>query len=346
MIRPSTVEELARIIGEAAAGGGKLELRGHGSRAGVGVARQAEAVDLTAFSGIVDYDPAELVLTAGAGTALAEIEAATAERGQMLAFEPAGGTIGGVVASGASGSRRLSRGAARDHLLGFRAVSGRGEAFVGGGKVVKNVTGYDLCKLMAGSWGRLAALTEVTLKVLPRPELALSMAIEGLEPRAAVALMARAMGSQADVAAAAHADGLTVVRLEGFGPSVEARAAMLSGMGFGVFEAEAFWRQLREPLPDAPTLWRVSVPPSRAPDVVEALDGAWLMDWAGGLIWSACERPAVVRETASIAGGHATLLRGSPGIPAFHPPPSGVAALEARVRRAFDPAGVFETGRF
>lgn len=365
-MRPETTEELRRIIADAAAAGGKLELRGGGGKSEVGAPREAGVVDMTGLSGILDYDPAELVLTARAGTPLAQIEAAVAERDQMLPFEPfdhgpifgrpeGSATIGGVVAAGVSGSRRLSRGGARDHLLGFTAVSGRGEAFVGGGKVVKNVTGYDLSKVMAGSWGRLAALTEVTLKVLPRPPVELSLAIEGLKPRTATALMSKAMGSQADVAAAAHEAGLTVIRLEGFGPSVDARNALLRTLAPGLRalaadDAKRFWARLRNPLPGQEVLWRVSVPPSRAPDVVESLGDAWLMDWAGGLIWSASQDAAAVRRAAEAAGGHAMLLRAPEAlrtqVPALHPPSAGVAALETRVRRAFDPAGVFETGRF
>jgi glycolate oxidase FAD binding subunit len=284
----------------------------------------------------------------------------------MLAFEPfdhgpmfsrteGAATIGGVIAAGVSGSRRLSRGAARDHLLGFKAVSGRGEAFVAGGKVVKNVTGYDLSKLITGSWGRLAALTEVTLKVLPRPQVALSLAADGLAPEAAVKLMSRAMGSQADVAAAAHRPGLTVLRLEGFGPSVEARSALLRGRAPGLrlmddADADRFWEALRNPLPGHPALWRISLPPSRAPGVVASIGGDWLMDWAGGLVWSAGEDAAQVRGAAEAVGGHAVLLRAPDRVraevPALHPPSPAVAALELRVRRAFDPAGVFETGRF
>ena len=353
-MHPESTEELARTIAEAAATGAKLELRGGGSKAEVGAPRQAQVLDMTGFAGILDYDPAELVLTAAAGTRLAEIEATVAEQGQMLAFEPfdhgpmfgrpeGAATIGGVVAAGVSGSRRLSRGGARDHLLGFKAVSGRGEAFVGGGKVV------------TGSWGRLAALTEVTLKVLPRPPMARSWAIEGLDPGAAVALMSEAMGSQADVAAAAHEPNFTVIRLEGFGPSVDARSALVRALAPGALaladeDAARFWARLRKPLPGRETLWRISVPPSRAPGVVETLAGAWTMDWAGGLIWSACEDAAAVRQAAEAAGGHAMLIRAPEAsrgtVSALHPQPAGVAALEARVRRAFDPAGVFETGRF
>jgi glycolate oxidase FAD binding subunit len=365
-MRPESVEELSGIIADAAAVGDKLELCGGASKAETGGPRQAHVIDLTAFRGVVDYDPSELVLTVRAGTFLTDIEEALAEHGQMLAFEPYDcapifgrstglSTIGGVIAAGVSGPRRLSRGAARDHLLGFKAVSGRGEAFAAGGRVVKNVTGYDLCKVMAGSWGRLAALTEVSLKVLPRPQLERSFAIEGLEPAAAVELMSRAMGSQADVAAAAHEPGFTVLRLEGFGPSVDARAALMRAMAPGLIalaedDAAQFWARMRTPLRGRGALWRISVPPSRAPEVITALGGDWVLDWAGGRVWSACEDADAVRPAAEAAGGHAMLVRGPlalrASVPALHPQPPGVAALEARVRRSFDPAGVFETGRF
>jgi glycolate oxidase FAD binding subunit len=366
VIRPRTIEELERVISDAASTGSKLELRGGGSKADVGAPREAQVLDMTGFAGVLDYDPAELVLTAYAGTPLAEIEAAVAGKGQMLPFEPfdhgpvfgrpqGASTIGGVIAAGVSGSRRLSRGSARDHLLGFKAVSGRGEAFVGGGKVVKNVTGYDVSKVMAGSLGRLAALVEVTLKVLPRPPVARSLAIAGLDPAAAVALMSKAMGSKADVAAAAHEPGLTVLRLEGFGPSVEARARLVQAMSPGLHplpetDAAGFWARLKKPLPGSQVLWRLSLPPARAPEAIQALGGDWIMDWAGGLVWTSGEDADAVRRAAAAAGGHALLLRAPEAvraeIPALHPQASGVAALEARVRRAFDPAGVFETGRF
>jgi glycolate oxidase FAD binding subunit len=356
-MRPSSIEELAEVIAEAAASGRRLEIAGGGTKAEMGAPREAERLDMTGFSGVIDYDPAELVLTAGAGTPLAEIEALVAAKGQMLAFEPrdeAGSTIGGVVAAGVSGSRRVSRGAARDHLLGFKGVSGRGEAFVGGGKVVKNVTGYDLPKLAAGSWGRLFAMTEVTLKVLPRPPEQVTLAAEGLDAAAAAALMSKALGSQADVAAAASADGVTALRLEGFGPSVAARRTLLEAMAplralpEGV--ADAIWTSLRNPLPDATVLWRLSLPASRAAEVVGRGLGPWRMDWGGARVWLACADPKAVRAAAEAVGGHAMLVRAPEAlrrtVPMLHPQPVPVMALEARIRRAFDPAGVFETGRF
>ncbi len=377
-IRPSSVDELIEIIADAAAGGGKLEIVGGCSKADIGAPREAALLDMSAFAGIVDYDPAELVLTVGAATPLSEIQALVAQSGQMLAFDPfdhgplfgkpaGAATLGGVIGAGVSGSARLSRGAARDHLLGFQGVSGRGEAFVGGAKVVKNVTGYDLPKIMTGSWGRMVALTEVTVKVLPRGRESLTLVLDGLDPIRAQAAMARAMGSQADVAAAAHLPGpptLTALRLDGFGPSIAARRAMLDltlaeagalrALSGG--EADALWNSLRtlDPLADSRPLWRINTAPSQANAVIaalEMLDARWLMDWAGGLIWLTLDgNAAAIRAAAAAAGGHATLVRAPEAlratVPALHPQSPGVMALESRVRRAFDPAGVFETGRF
>ena len=354
-MRPGSVEELTGIIAEAATTGRKLQIVGGGTRAEIGAPRQAERLDMAGFSGVIDYDPAELVLTAGAATPLAEIEALIASNNQMLAFEPhgaPGSTIGGVVAAGVSGSRRVSRGAVRDHLLGFKAVSGRGEVFVGGAKVVKNVTGYDLPKLACNSWGPLFAMTEVTLKVLPAPETALTLAAEGLDPAVAVALMSRALGSQAAAATSACADGVTALRLEGFGPSVAARRALLETMAplsaLSETEAATFWAKLKHPLPEASVLWRLSLPARRAVEVLGL--GPWVMDWAGAQMWLACEDAEAVRSAAEAISGHAMLARAPKAvrqaIPALHPQPAPVEALEARLRRAFDPAGVFETGRF
>jgi glycolate oxidase FAD binding subunit len=374
---PTREDELADAIADAVRTGERIELRGGGSKAAVGAPRDARVLGMAGFTGVVDYDPAELVLTVRPGTPLAEVQALVAERGQMLAFDPFdhaallsgdSATIGGVVAAGVAGSLRLSQGGARDHLLGFRAVSGRGETFVAGAKVVKNVTGYDLPKLAAGSWGRLFAMTELTLKVLPRPPVAVTVVVDGLDVSSAVRLMAVAMGSQAEVAAAAHQPATgdqpahTCLRLLGFGPSVRARVAMLEALlgtattTLADDDDAVFWHEMRtlSALPSEPPLWRVNVPPSAGPSVVAALEplGArWLMDWAGGLVWVAFDGdPAEVRAVAERAGGHATLVRAPEAIraavPTLHPQSAGVAALEERVRRAFDPAGVFETGRF
>ncbi|API60233.1 FAD-linked oxidase [Tardibacter chloracetimidivorans] len=382
-LRPTCVEDLVEIVLEARRDRRTLAPAGGRSKADIGAHREdAVPIDMTGFAGVIDYDPAELVLTVGTGTPLAEIDALVAAERQMLAFDPfdhgpifgrpeGHATIGGIVAAGVAGSQRLSCGSARDHLLGFQAVSGRGEALRAGARVVKNVTGYDLPKLAAGSWGRLFAMAEVTLKVLPRPLCRSTRVIAGLNPDRAVRAMAAALGSQAEVAAAAHipahlrgGTALTGLRIQGFGPSVQARGALLDRLladhgrveALDDAESDSFWESMRtvEPLGGDDPLWRVNVPPSKGSAVVAALrpSGArWMFDWAGGLVWVAFDGdPALVRTAAADAGGHALLVRGPASlraaVPTFHPPAPGVAALEARVRRAFDPDGIFETGRF
>ena len=382
-LMPQSEADLCDAITQAIREAEKLAITGGATKSGVGRhVENARRLDMRSFSGIVDYDPAELVLTVRAGTPLAEVEALVASREQKLAFapfdygpvfgRPAGAsTIGGVVAAGVAGSQRVSQGSARDHLLGFRAVSGRGETFIAGAKVVKNVTGYDLSKLVSGSWGRLVALTEVTLKVLPRPRASVTKAMEGLDAADAVKLMSRALGSQADVSAAAHIPGqtsggasLTLLKVEGFGPSVTARCAMLDALLSDVGKlqhldgsvADDLWSDLRTlgPLAGDAPLWRINLAPGEGAGIlaaIEPLGAKWMMDWGGGLIWAAVDGdPAIIRDAAARAGGHAMLVRGSTDvrdrIAAFHPAAPAVAALETRVRRAFDPNGVFETGRF
>lgn len=363
MLRPADIGELCEIV----AGGKPLRLRGGGSKDAIGAESEAVVVDMRGFAGVVDYDPPELVLTVRAGTPLAEVQALVAGEGQMLAFDPfdhaamlggeARATIGGVIAAGVAGPARLSRGAARDHLLGFTAVSGRGEAFVAGAKVVKNVTGYDLPKLITGSLGRLAAVTELTLKVLPAPREQRTLVLRGLDPVPAVAAMAKAMGSSAEVTAAAHLpdwDGgaVTAIRLDGFPSSIAARAETL-GM-LETIDGFALWEAVRHatPLPAHKPLWRCIVPAGRAPAFIATLAANdWLFDWAGGLVWLASDAdPLWIRATAAAAGGHAMLVRADAAmrasVPALHPQPAPLAALEERVRRAFDPARVFEIGRF
>lgn len=367
MLEPRDAQDLRQIVADAAARGEKLELHGGGTRAGFGAPREATPVSLRAISGVVDYDPAELVLTVRPGTPLAEVEALVAGEEQMLAFEPwgaEGATIGGTVAAGIAGSRRVTAGSARDHLLGLTAVAGRGEVFVAGAKVVKNVTGYDLPKLMAGSWGRLGAMTELTLKVLPRPRQTVTMVARGLAPAAAHAAMACALGSNAEVSAAACLQGgEMLLRLAGFEPSVAARCGVLPGLLAShcavelMSEAEAapLWQRAMtgSGLAGA-TRWRVHLPPRHGAGLVAALEplGAqWAMDWGGGQLWIALDRhDDLVRREAARLGGEATLVAASAevraAIPALPPRAAGVAALEQRVRRAFDPAGVFASGRF
>lgn len=380
MYEPRDEAELAEIVVGAAGGGSKLVIEGGATKTDVGRSVSADRLSMRAMRGVIDYDPSELVLTVRPGTPLAEIEELIAGERQMLAFEPydfgpvmgtaaGASTIGGVVAAGVSGSRRISAGAARDHLLGLRAVSGRGEIFVAGAKVVKNVTGYDIPKLAAGSWGRLFALSELTLKVLPRPEVVLTRMVEGLDLARALPLMAAVMGSKADVAAIAHIPGRdarasrTAIRIEGFGPSVAARSQILDGLfdaglevaTLGAAVGERFWADIRNlaHLPAERPTWRINISPRAAGPLMTSLEAAgaqWQADWAGGLIWAAGGDAPTVREAAGRAGGHATLIRATAemraAVATFHPQPPGLAALEERVRRAFDPMRIFDTGRF
>jgi glycolate oxidase FAD binding subunit len=360
---PTSIDELRDAVAGALAAEEPVEVIGGGSKRGLGRPLQTpHTLDLSRLSGIRDYAPSELVLTAGAATQLAEIERALAEAGQMLAFEPPdwrglfGGdrepTLGGVLACNLSGPRRFKAGAARDHFLGFRAVSGRGEIFKAGGKVVKNVTGYDLPKLMAGSYGTLAALEEVTVKVLPRPEAVATVLFTGLDPAAATRLMAAALGSPHEVSGAAYLPAGTVLpsapalraatvalRVEGPAPSVAFRRDSLirehktAGATDTLADPEslALWRLIGEvaPLAAPPdrAVWRLSVAPARGAELAEAItravDARWFLDWGGGLVWAEVPEAgdggaAVIR--AAIRGpdgrgtGHATLVRGSPAL--------------------------------
>jgi glycolate oxidase FAD binding subunit len=359
-LRPRDPKQVEDAVAWALAQGKTLELVGSGSKRAIGRAAQWDAtLDLSGLAGITLYEPEELVLSAKAGTPLAQIKAAIAESRQELAFdpmdyapllggEPGVGTIAGAIAANLSGPRRIKAGAARDHFLGFSAVSGRGETFKSGGRVVKNVTGYDLCKLVAGSWGTLAAMTDVTIKTLPRAETETSILVVGLEPASAGKVMAAAMGSFADVAAAAHlpapvageiaqaasaADAVTVLRLEGVAPSVAQRKGVLQTLlaSFGslatVDEAasRSIWEAIRDVTPFALAgpwgghdVWRISTAPMRGPEIgrklADKVSAEVLFDWAGGLVWAALPRSddahaPLVHATVAEAGGHATLIR-------------------------------------
>jgi len=336
-LRPRDAKEVEAVVQSALAGGKTMEIVGHGSKRAIGRPAQTDlTVDLSALTGVTLYEPEELVLSAKAGTPLAEIEALLAANAQQLAFEPMDyaavlggvgerGTIGGALAANVSGPRRIKVGAARDHFLGVCAVSGRGESFKSGGRVVKNVTGYDLCKLMAGSWGTLAAMTDVTIKVLPRSETEQTLLIRGLEPGRAVAAMTSAMGSSCDVSGAAHLPAdiaaripvheigggdVTALRLEGFSPSVVERKRMLTDLmqPFGELAtadeqaSRALWAAIRDATPfaadgssqsprqAAPPLWRISTAPSRGAELAAMIatvgQAQMFFDWAGGLSWA------------------------------------------------------------
>jgi glycolate oxidase FAD binding subunit len=374
MSAPRDEADLVELVAQTSASHGHLLIEGGGSRSRIGAApaEGAQAVDLSAFSGVIDYEPTELVLTAKAATPMDEIEALLAANGQMLAFEPprhaglcgepgAVPTLAGALAANAAGSRRLSAGAARDHFLGFRAVSGRGEAFKAGGKVVKNVTGFDLSKVMAGSWGTLAVLTEVSVKVLPRPPFTATLVLTGLDPARACAAMARACGSPAPITGAAHLDirdgrPATLLRLEGFEPSVRVRVDALRALLAEFDKAELLeggdslnlWRDIGEITPLNPLtdpLWRVSIPAAQAPALVSGLAPAtWMMDWAGGLVWVCAEKPPCLDGR----DGHVQYWGGAP--PASAPDvASQLSPAALRISRnlkaAFDPADVLNRGR-
>jgi glycolate oxidase FAD binding subunit len=359
-VKPRDAAEVEQAVNWALAGGTTLEIVGRGSKRAIGRAAQWDAtLDLSALSGVTLYEPAELVLSAKSATPLLEIETLVAANGQELAFEPmdygpllggaaGSGTIGGALAANLSGPRRIKAGAARDHFLGVHAVSGRGEKFKSGGRVVKNVTGYDLCKLLAGSWGTLAAMTEVTIKTLPRAETEETILIFDLDDARAGELMAAVMGSFADASAAAHVPAslsiriaeiaaargaVTAFRLEGVAPSVAHRKGTLERLAapygnpgaLGEAASRAFWRAIRDVTPfaaDGPAggrdLWRISTTPSRGAELGLALTGRAgaeiLYDWAGGLIWAALPaadhaHARLVRMTVAAIGGHATLIR-------------------------------------
>lgn len=395
-LKPRDAKEVEDAVRWALSEDKPLEVRGQGSKRALGRPSQTDfTLDLSGLTGVTLYEPEELVLSAKAGTPIAEIEALLDENNQQLGFEPmdygpllgleAGqGTIGGVIATNLSGPRRIKAGAARDHFLGLSAVTGRAETIKSGGRVVKNVTGYDLCKLFAGSWGTLAAMTDITVKVLPKAEAEATVLVSGLDDPRACAAMAAAMGSAADVSGAAHVpdhvaswfDGLpkseaaTVLRLEGFAPSVAHRKQALADLmkAFGPVailddeRSRALWRNVRQVKPFAAEqarerpLWRISTAPGRGHEIAAAITPAAQMfyDWAGGLIWVAmpfADEPgaAAIRSAVANVGGHATLIRAPAAVRAsvdvFEPEEAGLAALSRRVKESFDPKGVLNPGR-
>ncbi len=371
LLKPRDGKDVEAAVQWALAEGKTLEIVGHGSKRGIGRAAQWDlSLDLSDLSGVTLYEPDELILSAKAGTPITEIEALLVQHNQELAFEPLDygpvfgaapgrGTIGGVLAANLSGPRRIKAGAARDHFLGFTAVSGRAETFKSGGRVVKNVTGYDLCKVLAGSYGTLAAMTDVTVKVLPRAETEETVLVLGLDDAAAGRAMSAAMGSSNDVSGAAHCPAplaasiqaeagraITALRLEGVAPSVAHRRRALETLlkPFGeiaVLEEAAsrdVWRVIRDVMPftgGARALWRISVAPTRGHEVAAVIgEGAeYFYDWAGGLIWAALpatDDGGAARVRRAVAGnGHATLIRAPAAIrasvPVFEPQDAGLA---------------------
>jgi len=357
---PQTKKDVLDIIRAAIEDKQTLEIIGAGSKCDWGrPVNSAALLDLTKLTGIMLYEPAELVLSAAAGTSMMEIQQALAEENQQLAFEPPdfsllyggnnSGTLGGTIAANLSGSKRLQAGAARDHFLGFEAVSGRGEQFKSGGRVVKNVTGFDLSKLLAGSFGTLAAMTSVTVKVLPKPDKTRTVLLYGLEDDAAIKALSKALQGPFEINSAAHlpaniavrsslsyvassGGSVAAVRVQGPGPSVEVRCRAIRALWQASGDvdelhghnSDILWQEVRDIanfLSNAEDqIWRLSVPPSAGAGVVAAiasqLDGEFYYDWGGGLIWLAVAANAgnsatIIRQAVDNSSGHATLVRAS-----------------------------------
>nr|WP_321985690.1 FAD-binding protein [uncultured Lichenicoccus sp.] len=401
--RPADAAEAVEIVAWAAAESQALEIVGGGSKRGLGRrVSLGHTLDVDALDGILDYEPSELVLTARAATPMHVIAARLDAERQMLSFEPPDWrgllgktgepTLGGVLATNLAGPRRVRAGAARDHLLGFAAVNGRGEIWKAGGKVVKNVTGYDLCKLQSGAYGTLSVLTELSVRVLPRPEQECSVLLRGLSDEAAIVALADALNTPHEVSSAAHlpvvvaarsgvrevaaaGGGITVLRLEGPGPSVAYRAAALEAashcngqdrLRLDNDASAALWAEIGAVQPLLARLdslvWRVCPTPSSAPSVLGAIRSACASadayyDWGGGLLWISLDAGeagadygvSLMRGAVARAGGHATLLRAPEAaratLPVFQPEAGPLRALAARVKAGFDPRGVLNPGR-
>lgn len=380
--QPTSAAELAAIVGEAFAARTPLAVEGGGTRAGLGRPVQASAsVTTRNLTGITLYEPAELVIAAKAGTPLAEVEAALAEKGQRLPFEPMDHrslygtsgepTVGGVAAANVSGPARINLGAARDSMIGLKFVNGRGEDIKSGGRVMKNVTGLDLVKTLAGSLGTLGIVHEVCFKVLPKAEGERTLVLPGLDDERAVQALSAALGSPFEPTGAAHlpADGAqparTLLRIEGFSASLDYRSGALAKLlqPFGALEtldeAADLWRAIRDVeafAGGADPVWRISVPPTKGPGLGAKLraKGARLTyDWGGGLLWASAPLASLpadyVHRQARAAGGHATLARASEAerlaVDVFAPPAAPLMAIQTKLKASLDPAGILNPGR-
>ncbi len=395
---PDTTAELAHLVAEAADTRTPIEVRGRGSKHAVGRPVQTGSVVSTErLAEVTLYEPTELVLSALAGTPVAEVERVLAEHGQQLAFEPVdlgpalGGkpgqaSVGGVFATNFSGSRRILAGAARDHVLGVRGVNGRGEAFKAGGRVMKNVTGYDLGRALAGSWGTLAVMTEITMKVLPAPKETRTLICFGLTDATAIEAMGLAVGTPFEVSGAVHVQEslagrfsdkdiakargpVTAIRIENFAAAARYRvtrlkerlAAYAPSAELDTERSRRFWgemKSLKMFQGSERPLWRISTVPSGVAKLVgtiaRTLDVRAVYDWSGGLVWLETELTSdagavEIRRTLAEFGGHATLIRAEPAtrasIDVFQPLDASLMALSAKLKAAFDPAGILNPGR-
>ncbi|MCY4458831.1 MAG: FAD-binding protein [Albidovulum sp.] len=375
-MNPASESELAETVASAT---GPFAVIGGGTRR-FGSMPDSERLSTRRLDGIRIYEPGALTLVASAGTPAEDVAALLAENGQRLAFEPmdyrailgtAGTpTIGGIAATNSSGPRRIQAGACRDNMLGIRFVNGEGKILKNGGRVMKNVTGYDLVRLLAGSHGTLGILTEVAFKVLPMPESAASLAIRRLDSVSAVKSLSAALGSPFGVSGAAHLPGWkgeeasTIIRIEGFGESVKYRAGKLRDLlrGYGDIDVEfdqervdATWRSIRDAerfSASVGDIWRISVKPSDAPGIVEKAAGLEradaMFDWGGGLVWMLVPEGTPLRDLLGDFSGHATLVRASPEtssrVRTFQPLPPAHAGIASALRRQFDPRGILNPG--
>lgn len=365
MLKPTTEQDLADVITTAQS---PLSIRGGGTR---GTLTEGEALATSGLSGITLYEPGALTVVAKAGTPVAEIEATLAAENQMLAFEPMDyrpllgtegePTIGGVVASNTSGPRRVQAGACRDFLLGVRFVDGTGSIVKNGGRVMKNVTGYDLARLMCGARGTLGVLTEVSLKVLPKPEFTATLVFEVAGLSASAQILTEAMKSPFEVSGAARVpagvageSSAALVRLEGFEASVKYRAKELTEiLGTARFETapvenERLWRAVRDVTPFANRegdIWSLSINPSDFIHFAEANPkNDKLVDWACGRVWMLMPPGSDLRAKMNGIGGHATLVRGDTAVPRFHPEAESLAKMATVLRQKYDPKGILNPG--
>ncbi len=383
--KPRSEQEIADYINNAYVHVKPVEIIGGGTRSGLGhqvIARSK--VSLENHAGIKLYEPEALTLVAKAGTPLKQLQETLMENGQRLPFEPmshqaifgttGNSTIGGVVACNISGPRRIQAGACRDSLIGVRFVNGKGEIIKNGGRVMKNVTGLDLVKLMCGSHGTLGVITEVAFKVLPIAEREATLSISGLSVEKAIWVLSRALSTPFDITGAAHlpdynGNSLTIMRVEGFSNQVDYRLSGLRKVIAANFDSEIIegqehanlWRLVRDVEPfkeNTYPVWRVSTMPSQAPIIYNAIretfDAKFVFDWAGGLIWIRVDdictaRASEIRNVISSCGGHATLVRAGDELrrktPAFHPQIKRIADLSRSIRNKFDPAGILNPGR-
>ena len=388
-LMPASEAELVSMVQQAMSDATPLLVQGNGTRSGLGrTVQSATTLSTSNLSGITLMEPAEMVFSAKAGTPVSVVEAALAEHGQALTFEPMDHrrlygtdkepTIGAVAAGNISGPRRIIAGAARDSLIGVRFVNGKGELIKNGGRVMKNVTGLDLVKLLSGSWGTLGILSEVTFKVLPKPIHSATLQFSNLADDKAIAALCEAMKSQFEASGAAHLPaGLngeqakTLIRLEGFETQLRYRLDQMAkhlsefGKAAEISEAESavLWQGIRDcgPLADPSdhAVWKISVAPTKGADFMARFasthDTRYYFDWSGGLIWLAIDPQthadagaSALRELLAETGGHATLIRGPAdlrsGIEVFQPQPAAVMRITSQIKNTFDPQNIFNPG--